>query len=38
MTKMEQGRVLEKVWREEREGEIMQLYYNLFFKDYELEA
>lgn len=31
MTKMEQGRVLEKVWREEREGEIMQLYYNLFF-------
>lgn len=38
MTKMEQGRVLEKVWREEREGEIMQLYYNLFFYDYELEA
>lgn len=31
MTKMEQGRVLGKVWREEREGKIMQLYYNLSF-------
>lgn len=30
MTKMEQGRVHGRVWREEREGEIIQLYYNLF--------